>query len=107
MKRGNFDDPQWELVVEIAVKLWVEGTYVTEIDVLPMQRFVDLQWAARQAGRALGGRTQVTTTRLDDTDHGTVSLEVRLIESDEPGLRRAEQGLDELMRAVLEESPDS
>jgi len=91
MKPDNPRDPQWELVVEIAVKLWVDGTYVAEIDMLPMQRFVDLQWAARQAGRVLGGRTQVTRSRLGDADRGTVRLEVRLVDPEGPGLRHAEE----------------
>jgi hypothetical protein len=45
-------DPHWDRVVEIASKLWIDGLYVVELDPSQPQRFVDLQWAAHQAGRA-------------------------------------------------------
>jgi hypothetical protein len=56
-------DPQWGLVIEIAAKLWIDGAYVVELDPLPTQRFVDLQWAARRAGRVIGGRANVRLGR--------------------------------------------
>jgi hypothetical protein len=62
MNDDQVEDPHWDLVIEIAAKMWVEGRYVTRLNPLPTQHFVDLQWAARQAGRILGGRSTTKDT---------------------------------------------
>jgi len=100
---GKARDPHWELVVEMAVSIWVDGTYVTQVDRLPTQRFVDVQWAARQAGRVLGGRSQVTTSRANGPTDDTVTITVTVSDPDGRGLQRAEEGLETLLRVVLEE----
>jgi hypothetical protein len=94
-------DPQWDRVIEIAAKLWVEGLYVTELDPSPTQRFVDLQWAARQAGRVLGGEAKVRIGHALAQDDPRVTVTVTYVDSTGRGLRRAEEGLEELMRMVL------
>jgi hypothetical protein len=95
-------DPQWDLVVEIAAKLWVHGEHVTEVDPSPAQRFVDLQWAARQAGRVLGGRAEVRVSQPRRPGDRMVTVTVTFVDADGPGLQRAEEGLETLMRMVLE-----
>lgn len=95
-------DPQWDLVIEIAATMWVHGEYVTELDPLPTQRFVDLQWAARQAGRVLGGRAKVRVSRPRHPGDRMVTVNVTYVDPDGRGLQRAEEGLATLMRMVLE-----
>jgi hypothetical protein len=96
-------DPQWDKVIEIAARLWVEGSYVVELETSPAQRFVDLQWAARQAGRVLGGVAKVHVSRPRGPDGRRVVLTVTYEDPTGRGLLRAEEGLEELMRMVLEE----
>jgi hypothetical protein len=94
-------DPQWDQVIEIAAKLWIDGVYVAQLDPSPTQRFVDLQWAARQAGRILGGRTAVHTSDAGGPEDSTVT--VTYVDPDGRGLQRAEEGLEKLLRKVLAE----
>jgi hypothetical protein len=101
-------DPQWDLVIEIAAKLWIDGECAIELDPLPTQRLVDLQWAARQAGRVLGGRASVrvrgVTVSRGSTDR-RVAVLVTYVDSTDRGLLRAEEGLEALMRQVIEAQP--
>jgi hypothetical protein len=99
----NSSDPQWDLVIEIAANLWVEGKYVLELDPSPTQRFVDLHWAARQAGRVLGGVAKVHTSRPRGPDGRRVIVTVTFVDPTGQGLKHAEEGLEKLMRMVLEE----
>jgi hypothetical protein len=103
MKTENSKDPQWDHVIEIAAKLWVDGTYVVEVEPAPTQRFVDLHWAARQAGRVLGGAVQVYTSRPRGPEGRRVLVTVTYVDPTGHGLEHAEEGLEELMRMVLEE----
>jgi hypothetical protein len=96
-------DPQWDLVIEIAARLWVDGTYVVELDPSPAQRFVDLHWAARQAGRVLGGEVRVHTSRPRGPEGRTVVLTVTYVDPTGDGMKHAEEGLEKLMRMVIEE----
>lgn len=50
-----------DLVAQIADALAVASEYVARIDLEHAQRVVDLSWAARQAGRRLGIRIDVTS----------------------------------------------
>lgn len=95
------DDPHWDRVVEIASKLWIDGVYVVELDPFPTQRLVDLQWAAHQAGRVLGGRTRIETDGARGPGDPTMTVTVRLVDPGASGLRRAEAGLERLLRRVL------
>jgi hypothetical protein len=95
------NDPHWDRVVEIASKLWVDGLYVVELDPCPTQRFVDLQWAAHQAGRILGGRAKIATRGPRGPEDRTVTVTVRYVDADGKGLQRAEEGLEKLLRHVL------
>lgn len=97
-------DPQWDHVIEIAAKLWVDGRYVVELEPSPTQRFVDLQWAARQAGRVLGGVAKVHTSRPRGPDGRYVVVTVTYNDPTGGGFQQAEEGLEELMRMVLEQS---
>jgi hypothetical protein len=94
-------DPHWDRVVEIASKLWIDGRYVVELDLSQTQRFVDLQWAAHQAGRALGGRAKIERSGARGNDDPTVTVTVRYVDPDGKGPRRAEEGLEKLLRQVL------
>ena len=49
------------LIAEISGALGVAEEYVARIDLEQTQRIVDLSWAARQAGRRLGIRVEVTS----------------------------------------------
>lgn len=103
MRSEASKDPQWDRVIEIAAKLWIDGEYVTELDPVPTQRFVDLQWAARQAGRVLGRRTQVQVGASHESPDPTVTVTVTYVDRDGRGLQRAEEGLEKLLRTVLAE----
>jgi len=102
MHQGKSADPHWDVVIEIAAKLWIDGEYVTEVPVLPTQSYVDLQWAARQAGRVLGGRSNVRTEPQRKRKDPTVAVTVTYVDADGCGLKRAEEGLEALMRQVLQ-----
>lgn len=95
------NDPHWDRVVEIASKLWIDGLFVVELDPCPTQRFVDLQWAAHQAGRVLGGRAKIATTGPRGPEDPTVTVTVRYVDPDGKGPERAEVGLEKLLRHVL------
>jgi hypothetical protein len=95
------NDPHWDRVVEIASKLWIDGRYVVELDPCPTQRFVDLQWAAHQAGRVLGGRAMIETTGPRGPKDPTVTVTVTYVDANGNGLQRAEEGLQKLLRHVL------
>jgi hypothetical protein len=96
-------DPHWDRVIEIASKLWIDGVYVVELDPSQTQRYVDLQWAAHQAGRVLGGRAKIQTSGAWGRDDPTVTVTVRYVDPDGKGLLRAEEGLEKLLRQVLAE----
>lgn len=106
MRSETSKDPQWDRVIEIASKLWIDGQYIAEIDPLPAQRFVDLQWAAHQAGRVLGGRARVRVGPSRGPADPTVTLTVTYVDPDGRSLQRAEEGLEKLMRTVLAEQYD-
>jgi len=95
------NDPHWDRVVEIASKLLIDGEYVVEIDPCPTQRFVDVLWAAHQAGRVLGGRARVETSEARAPEDPTVTVTVKYVDPDGRGLQRAEEGLEKLLRRVL------
>lgn len=96
-------DPRWDRVVEIASRLWIDGEYVVEIDRSPTQRLVDLQWAAHQAGRVLGGRAKVETSSAPESEDRTVRVTVTCVDSDGGGPQRAEQGVENLLRHIIED----
>ena len=101
MRPATSEDTQWDRVIEIASTLWIDGQYVAEIDPSPSQRFVDLQWAAHQAGRVLGGRTSVHVGPARGPADPTVTVTVTYLDPDGRSLQRAEEGLEKLMRKVL------
>ena len=101
MQSRSSKDPHWDRVVEIASKLWIDGVYVVDVDPSQTQRFVDLQWAAHQAGRVLGGRAKIETSGARGSDDPTVTVTVRYVDPDGKGLLRAEEGLEKLLRLVL------
>jgi hypothetical protein len=101
MAGAGSKDPRWDQVVEIAAKLWIDGVYVARLDPSPTQRFVDLQWAARQAGRVLGGRAVVHTRDAQSPEDSKVTVTVTFVDPDGRGFQRAEEGLETLLRKVL------
>jgi hypothetical protein len=100
---GKPNDPHWDLVIEIAARLWIDGEYAVELPVSPTQPYVDLQWAARQAGRVLGGRSKVRIWPRRGFKDRRVVVKVTYVDPDGHGLERAEESLEELMRVVLEQ----
>jgi hypothetical protein len=70
---------------------------------LPTQRLVDLQWAAHQSGRVLGGRAKVQVTQPLGRDRRAVTVTVTYVDPGGRGLQRAAEGLESLMRLMLEE----
>lgn len=83
--------------------MWIDGEYVAELDPFPTQRFVDLQWTARQAGRVLGGRAKVHIGPSHGPADPTVTVTVTFIDTDGRSLQRVEEGFEELLRTVLAE----
>lgn len=97
-------DPRWALTIEIATKMWIDSEYVTEIDPVPTQRYVDLRWAAHQAGRVLGGRSRIhTSKRLSHPLDPALIMTVTYVDPTGRGFQQAEEGLEALMQLVLEE----
>ena len=60
------------LVIEIAGGLITEGRHERRVELGNRQALVDAGWAARQAGRLLGRRVRVTTSRCVEPDGGFV-----------------------------------
>lgn len=102
MRPDQSNDHQWDLVIEIATKLWVDGQFVFELNPVPTQRFVDLHWAARQAGRVLGGRAVLRTSAPGSPEDPTIAMTVTYLDPTGRALLHAEEGLEALMRMVLE-----
>jgi hypothetical protein len=57
-----------DLVTEIANALATAGEYVAQIGLEPIQRAVDFNWTARQAGRRLGIRVNIESTFTKSSD---------------------------------------
>jgi hypothetical protein len=93
------EDPQWDLALEIAGKLWLYGDYVVEVAPAPTQHLVDLQWAAHQAGRILGVKTIINISSAG-AKHPTVAVSISFVDPEGRDLRRAQDGLDALLRSV-------
>ena len=92
---------RWELALEIAGKLWLYGEHVIETEPVPAQEYVDVQWAARQAGRLIGVRTEL---EIAPTGHGpSVVVRITYSDPDGRGLIRAQDGLDALVRSVRDQ----
>ena len=60
------------LATEIARRLADQGRFTIRLETGNLQAVVDARWAARQAGRMLGRRLRITTTRLDGSGSGLV-----------------------------------
>jgi hypothetical protein len=65
-----------KLVTEIADALAAAGEYVARIEPEPIQRVVDFNWMARQAGRRLGIRVQVDVEYSRAAPDGKVQVRV-------------------------------
>jgi hypothetical protein len=101
---SSVPDPRWALTIEIAAKMWIDGEYVTEIDPVPTQRYVDLRWAAHHAGRVLGGRSRIhTSKRHRDPLDPVLIVTVTYVDPTGRGFQQAEEGLEALLQLVLEE----
>ena len=100
---GASTDPHWDQVVEIAALLWVDGEYATDINPSPTQRFVDLQWAARQAGRILGRRTAISVSSPRGREDPTVTVKVTYAGAGEEASPHTEKRLERALRKILEE----
>jgi len=93
-------DPQWAFTLLIRAALETSNAYVVDVDTRDAQALVDIHWAARQAGRLMGG----TTVKVDLSYHGhadaMATATVRRIESDGPERVIAEAGLQRLLASV-------
>jgi hypothetical protein len=65
-----------DLVAEIARTLQQAGFYHVTLDAWPSQRLVDLRWAALSAGRLLGRRVRVVSSRAVNADEGPITVRV-------------------------------
>jgi hypothetical protein len=95
-------DRQWDLAIDIASELWLYGEYVVEMDPLPAQRLVDVQWAALEAGHLLGARATIRVTETRRKPDPRVTVRVTFVDPNGRGLQRAQEGLDALLRSVQE-----
>jgi hypothetical protein len=95
-------DPQWEYALLIRSELERYGRYVSEVDTRDAQARVDIQWAARQAGRLLGVEVKVELSAPFGHARSTVTATVRCVDADGARRRRAEDGLVRLLRSVRE-----
>ena len=99
---GSGGDRHWDLTLDIASELWLYGEYVVELDPLPAQRLVDIRWAALQAGHLLGARAKIHITETRSVPDRRVTVRIRFVDPNGRSLRRAQEGLDALLRSVLE-----
>lgn len=97
MASARPEDPLWELVLEIADRLWVYGEYAVVMERVPTQPLVDVQWAGLQAGRLIGTQTDVQVIPCGGLN---VTVRVTFVDPDGRGLVRAQQRLDALRRSV-------
>jgi hypothetical protein len=95
-------DPQWEYALLIRAELERYGRYVCEVDTRDAQARVDIQWAARQAGRLLGVEVRIELSAPFGHAESTVTATVRCVDADDARRRRAEDGLVRLLRSVQE-----
>ena len=96
-------DPQWDLALEIARALEMEGSYGTAVEMSDAQRVVDLRWAAHQAGRLLGMKTRVVLTPSAD---GSDTVGVATVTGMHAGgveRARAQEGVRDLLHTVQRE----
>jgi hypothetical protein len=96
-------DPQWELTLEIASKLWYYGQYTFDLDPSPQQRLVDVHWAALQAGRLLGVRAKINVSAPSSKTEPTVTVTIAFDDSDGRSRARAQEGFETLLRSVHEQ----
>lgn len=97
---GPGGDRRWDLAIDIASELWLYGEYVVELDPLPAQRLVDVHWAALEAGHLLGARAKIRVTATRRWPDPRVTVTVRYVDPNGRDLRRAQEGLDALLRSV-------
>lgn len=95
-------DPQWDLTLEIASKLWYEGEYSFTTSPESQQRLVDVHWAALQAGRLLEVRARVRVR--GPSKHNQVTM-VTVTYDDQGGRirARAQDGIERLLDSVRED----
>jgi hypothetical protein len=98
-------DRRRDLAIEIASELWLYGEYVVELDPMPAQRFVDVRWAALEAGHLLGARAEIRVTEVRRKPDSLVRVSVRYIDPSGRSLKRAQDGLDSLLRSVQQAQP--
>jgi hypothetical protein len=95
-------DPQWEYALLIREELERYGRYESDVDTRDAQARVDIQWAARQAGRLLGVEVRIELSAPFGHADSTVTATVRCVDVDGDRRRRAEEGLARLLHSVQE-----
>jgi hypothetical protein len=103
MRSESNDDPQWDLVLEIASKLWYYGEYTVALDPSPHQRLIDIHWAALQAGRLLGVRAKVRVTGPFSQTDPLVSVNITFEDAAGRARSRAQDGFERLLREVRQQ----
>jgi hypothetical protein len=96
-------DPQWDLTLEIARALELEGSYEAAVEMSDAQRVVDIRWAAHQASRLLGVKTRVVLTPPVEKSDPLGTATVTSIHADSVERNRAQDGIRTLMRTVRRE----
>jgi len=104
MHRETDDDPQWDLVLEIASKLWYYGEHLFVVYPSPHHRLVDLQWAALQAGRLLGVRAKVKVSCPFSETDPRVTLTITFEDPTGRVRSRAQDGFERLLHEVRQQS---
>jgi hypothetical protein len=95
-------DPQWDFALAIRTALELHGRFVTEIDERDAQARVDVQWAARQAGRLLGAQVSIELSAPHGRSDFIVTATVRCADPDPVERSRADVGLQKLLQSVHE-----
>lgn len=104
MHRETDDDPQWDLVLEIASKLWYYGEHLFVVNPSPHQQLVDVHWAALQAGRLLGVRAKVTVSEPFSKTDPRVTVTITFEDPTGRVRSRAEEGFERLLHEVRQQS---
>ena len=100
-----YDDPQWELTLEIASKLWFYGEHTIVLHPRPHQRLVNIQWAALQAGRLFDVRAKASVSAPFSKTDPRVAVKITFTDPTGQAMERAQERFDHLLRSVRERYP--
>lgn len=102
MDKLGTPDPQWDFALVIRRALESHGRYAIEVDTRDSQAFVDILWAARQAGRLLGVKITVDRSPLYGHADSIMTATVRCVATDGTERAQVQAGLERLRQSVRE-----